>query len=161
MNEVQMLWHTHDVNLEREQRGHLQASSVWMWGCGSLPTASNVKFTHVYSDNLVATGLARLNNVSHSSLNETDSIKLNDNSFVCDFSWRQHQQSGDPQSWFQALEKWQADLIQPLFEKLSTNKTQNVIFDFGGEFIYCINHKSLRRWWCRTKSFQQLACNQA
>ena len=160
MNEVQMLWYTHAVNLEREQQGRLQASSVWMWGCGSLPKASNVKFTYVYSDDLVATGLACLNNVSHSSLNEIDNLKLNDTSFICDFSWRQLQQNSDPQDWFQALEKWQTEFIQPLFEQLSTNKTQNVIFDFGGEFMYHINHKCLRHWWRRTKTFQQLACEQ-
>lgn len=160
MNEVQMLWHTHPVNLEREQQGRLQASSVWMWGCGSLPKASDVKFTHVYSDDLVATGLARLNNVSHSCLNKTYNLKLNNDCFVCDFSWRQFQQSGDSQNWFQALEKWQAEFIQPLFENLSMNKKQNLMFDFGGASVYHITQKNMRRWWRRTKSFQQLVCEQ-
>lgn len=160
MNEVQMLWHTHPVNIEREQRGCLQASSVWMWGCGSLPEASNVKFTHIYSDDLVAAGLARLNNISHSSLKEVASLKMEGNNLICDLSWRLRQQDSDPRNWFQALEKWQAGFIQPLFESMSKNKKYKVIFDFGGESYYCVEHKNLRRWWRRTKSFQQLVCDQ-
>lgn len=31
-NEVQMLWHTHAVNAEREERGARPVNSLWLWG---------------------------------------------------------------------------------------------------------------------------------
>lgn len=37
MNELQMLLHTHPVNLAREARGELPVNSLWLWGGGTLP----------------------------------------------------------------------------------------------------------------------------
>ena len=31
-NEVQMLWHQHALNLEREDRGDLRVNALWLWG---------------------------------------------------------------------------------------------------------------------------------
>ncbi|HET9820324.1 MAG TPA: hypothetical protein VFQ16_00725 [Burkholderiaceae bacterium] len=33
-NEVQMLWHTHPLNAQREARGQLPVNSFWLSGCG-------------------------------------------------------------------------------------------------------------------------------
>lgn len=38
MAELQMLLHTHPVNLAREQRGQLPVNSLWFWGGGDLPS---------------------------------------------------------------------------------------------------------------------------
>jgi len=39
LNEVQMLWHEHPVNLAREARGERPAASLWLHGAGTLATA--------------------------------------------------------------------------------------------------------------------------
>lgn len=44
-NEVQMLFHTHPINAEREARGRLTVNSLWLSGCGrhqATPTAADV-----------------------------------------------------------------------------------------------------------------------
>lgn len=35
-NEIQMIWHDHPVNLERESNGLLPINSIWLYGIGSL-----------------------------------------------------------------------------------------------------------------------------
>lgn len=32
LNEVQMIWHTHPVNAEREQRAAMRVNALWLWG---------------------------------------------------------------------------------------------------------------------------------
>jgi hypothetical protein len=40
-NEVQMLWHTHSVNAEREMQGHKPVNSLWLWGGATAPLPSS------------------------------------------------------------------------------------------------------------------------
>lgn len=35
-NEIQMIWHDHPVNIERQSRGQLPINSIWLYGIGSL-----------------------------------------------------------------------------------------------------------------------------
>ncbi len=37
LNEVQMLWHDHPVNLTRRQEGRAPVNTLWLWGGGPLP----------------------------------------------------------------------------------------------------------------------------
>jgi hypothetical protein len=37
INEVQMLMHSHPVNLARESDGRLAVNGLWLWGGGTLP----------------------------------------------------------------------------------------------------------------------------
>lgn len=37
LNELQMLWFEHPVNLARKQAGRPQANALWVWGGGALP----------------------------------------------------------------------------------------------------------------------------
>lgn len=37
LNELQMLWYEHPVNLARKQAGRPQANALWVWGGGALP----------------------------------------------------------------------------------------------------------------------------
>ena len=59
LNEVQMFLHGHPVNERRQAAGHPAVNSLWLWGGGALPGSSNPPFATVWSDNPLATGLAR------------------------------------------------------------------------------------------------------
>jgi hypothetical protein len=60
MNEAQMLLHRHPVNEAREERGEPPVNSVWPWGAGRLPDAAAATCAAAWSDEPLATGLARL-----------------------------------------------------------------------------------------------------
>jgi len=74
LNEAQMLLHMSDVNQQREQRGEATVNSLWLWGEGVLPHQGSTDITHVYANDSVATGIAKLNHIKHSAL--TDPIVL-------------------------------------------------------------------------------------
>lgn len=58
-NEVQMLFHEHPVNQERERRGELAINSVWLWGGGTLPAAGTKMFARVWGGGHFARSLAQ------------------------------------------------------------------------------------------------------
>ena len=65
LNEIQILLHTSQINLERESAGKLSANSVWFWGGGSLPQLKDSPWAGVWSDDVVALSLARLSGTPH------------------------------------------------------------------------------------------------
>jgi hypothetical protein len=58
LNEMQMVLHDHPVNAAREERGALPANSVWLWGGGLLPACSRRSDLTVWTDAVLARGLA-------------------------------------------------------------------------------------------------------
>lgn len=60
LSELQILLHTSSMNAAREARGLQPANSVWFWGGGRLPQLGAVGWTQVWSNEPLATGLARL-----------------------------------------------------------------------------------------------------
>ena len=62
MNEIQIALHSSPVNLRRRQIGRQEINSIWFWGGGFIPDASEYGvFETVYSDNPVTRGLAIIN----------------------------------------------------------------------------------------------------
>lgn len=59
LNEVQMFLHAHPVNAKRQRAGKPEINSLWLWGSGSLTRPKPGRFTAVWSNTPLATGLAR------------------------------------------------------------------------------------------------------
>ena len=59
MTELQMVLHTHPVNVSREARGDLPVNGVWPWGGGCLPSVPLEAVGAVYGTDPLLRGLAR------------------------------------------------------------------------------------------------------
>lgn len=59
LNEAQMLLHQHPVNEARDRDGRPTINSLWLWGGGALPAATDRVFSAVWSENPLARGLGR------------------------------------------------------------------------------------------------------
>ena len=57
-NEIQMLLHEHPLNQLREARGEPAVNSVWFWGGGNMPEPIVSRYTHVWSNHILARSLA-------------------------------------------------------------------------------------------------------
>lgn len=68
MNEAQMLLHDHPVNRAREARGEPTINSVWVWGSGRRPGVDARPYTHLWTGNPVAQGLALASHTPWSEL---------------------------------------------------------------------------------------------
>jgi hypothetical protein len=58
MNEIQMLFHTHPVNTDREEAGRPTINSLWLWGGGRLPPATGMAPQRIVTDLPLLRGLA-------------------------------------------------------------------------------------------------------
>jgi hypothetical protein len=71
-NEIQMLWHIHPVNEEREQRGMPSINSLWISGIGKLSDVQApqiiLQSNHLYGSHPLLAGLAKFLNISHSTI---------------------------------------------------------------------------------------------
>ncbi len=120
INEAQMLLHMSEVNQRREQRGVTAVNSLWLWGEGVLPHQGSTDITHVYADDPVTTGIAKLNHIKHSAL--TDPIALayamqNDgHSLVVINQLDGPCNYADTSAWFEAMLEVVEDWLKPIIE---------------------------------------------
>ncbi|MBV8210251.1 MAG: hypothetical protein JO133_09340 [Burkholderiaceae bacterium] len=56
LNEVQMRWHAHRVNREREERGQQLANALWLHGGGAWQALDRCRFARVHSEDPVLLG---------------------------------------------------------------------------------------------------------
>jgi hypothetical protein len=118
LNEIQMLLHMSEVNRQREDRGLAAINSLWLWGEGVLPAAGDTSISHVYADDAVTRGAAKLHQIKVSSL--TDAIPLaydmqhEGHSLLCLKQLDGPCNYGDVSAWLDALEEVIDDWIKPL-----------------------------------------------
>lgn len=65
-NEVQMLFHEHPVNQERENRGEPVVNSIWLWGGGTMPAVGAKPFGKIWGGGHFARSLAQAGAISWS-----------------------------------------------------------------------------------------------
>lgn len=76
MTEAQMLFHATDVNTAREAAGHALVSGIWCWGGGEIDVLPNHRYTDVFSNDVLALGLARLSKANAAPLDDDASSTL-------------------------------------------------------------------------------------
>ena len=126
LNEVQMFLHGHPVNERRQAEGKPAVNSMWLWGSGELggtTLAPATKFSSLWTDNPLATGLARslemplhapVENLSTVLLQGGDSpLLVVDQLLQCVLY-----ENGD--GWRQAFEKLEIDCFMPLKNALGS-----------------------------------------
>jgi hypothetical protein len=136
LNEVQMLLHISEVNQQREQRGEATVNSLWLWGEGTLPQPGNTDVTHVYADDSVTTGIAKLNHIRHSAL--TDPIALacamkNDgHSLVLIDQLDGPCNYGDTSAWLEDMLEVVEDWLSPIIETAASLDADVNIYPCNG-----------------------------
>ena len=120
LNEVQMLMHMSAVNQQREQRGLPAINSLWFWGEGRLPQPGHCDLSHVYADDAVTTGLARLGHITHSPLTGplvlADAMKHDGHSLVSLQQLGGPVSYGDATAWLESMRALVEDWLQPLID---------------------------------------------
>lgn len=121
LNEVQMLLFEHPVNVAREALGIAPVNSIWPWGGGIQPQSKpHGIFTHVWANDPLAQGLARVACIPQESLPENAAIWLKQlvpgNHLVVLDHLRPLSCYGDAQAWRSRLawleQRWFAPLKQ-------------------------------------------------
>ena len=147
LNEIQILLHTCDVNVEREALGHLPINSLWFWGGGRLPATPVVDWTHVGSNEPVSQGLARICALPLSPLPTNATAWLDQAAAGRHLLVFDPEQRAQPTFLAQLEQHW----IVPLLAALKTNAIQSVTLYTEDGPGFLITRKTLGRWWRRRR----------
>ena len=155
LNEVQILLHTCDVNVEREAHGHLPINSLWFWGGGRLPAAPVVDWTYIGSDEPVSQALARVCALPQSPLPTDAAAWLSQalpGRHLLVFDPERHGNSrGDVYALHTFLAQLEQHWIAPLLAALKTGAVQSVTLYTEAGPGFRITRKTLGRWWRRRR----------
>lgn len=138
LNEMQMLFHTSDVNARRAERNLPAINSLWPWGGGRLPQHCDTPWRRIYADDCLARGLAVLGGQSWLPLPTAIGPVLEGGGpalVVLD------QQGGD---W----ERLEHDWWMPLRDALHRGRLDAAVLHLPGTGAsYRLDRTLLRRWW--------------
>lgn len=147
MNEVQMLFYTHPVNVKRREQGRAEINSLWLWGEGQIDQATLYPRAEamVWSDDLYLQGLAQVTQaqVSPSPQNYQDWLPLR-NQAEAHFIELNFPAQATQESVFATLEQqWMAGLL----EDLAAGRIHSLFIDLGWPKGFLLEPKHLKRFW--------------
>ena len=137
-NEIQMLLFAHSVNEVREARGELPVNSLWLWGGGCTANVSPQKtYDCVSSDEVLAGMFAAAAGIPFSSwLEQWRDEKNSGRQLLVWTGLRSALQRGDLDAWRAALQEFEADYAQPLWQALRAGKISQLQVDvLGGDHV--------------------------
>jgi len=151
LNEVQMLFHEHPVNLVREQRGEPAINSIWPWGGGYLPERISTKVSRVIAGEPQLRGLAQLGdipcrdipgNVMELMVESPRGLQL----VLLDLlerPWRY----GEVEAWSDGVRQLERTWFRPLRDLLMQGRIDRLDIYPVGDRYYQITRRDLRRFW--------------
>lgn len=151
LNEIQMLLHTHPVNVARVQEGKLPANSLWLWGGGRLETMVPI-FTRVYANDALVATAAAYNGIPHAALPARYDANLfaqGDVLIILSDQLRSIQQK-DVYGWLAALQHLEQQILMPLLALLRKDKLEQLVV-VSDTLQLTLNKKELYKWWRRHK----------
>jgi hypothetical protein len=150
-NEVQMLWHTHAVNTEREMQGSKPVNSLWLWGgaAAPLPTGSRRQQSFNLPGWLDAFGQLAQQNQHDCSAADLISAAPQHGLLMLD-ALIGPALAGDWSQWLQQIHALEADWLAPLLAALSARRLDrlSVVLSHGSELRqFGSTPLSLRKFW--------------
>lgn len=161
INEAQMLLHDHPVNLEREQRGQWPVNSIWPWGGGVARSMGDSPFTDVWTEDVLAVGLAKAVGANIGSIppdvdqwlgRQSDGTHL----MVLD-SLDRPELRQSKNNWHEAMQKLDRQWFQPLLQALKTGSVKKVhvhLADFGSVRSFTVESGRFWKFWRRPKHLE-------
>ncbi len=141
INEVQMLMHTHPVNLARENAGQPAVNGLWLWGGGRLPTCKST-FDLVAADGFEAQALARLAGCRYAPPpNALSDLDASGRALVALAPADAH---GDIES---TLAKLEQDWFRPALRQLAWGRIQRLRLDLIGQRAVSLTPAQTWRFW--------------
>ena len=150
LNEIQMLLHTHPVNLQREAAGKLPVNSLWFWGGGQLPDAAHVDWQCVYSNEPLACGLATLTGCRHKPLAAgfiPDAFSDCQVSLLVIDEMLPLAATDDLFGWLSQLKRLNDNWFKPLLDALDNKVLAEVTIIPANGGCYRLTRRLLKRWW--------------
>ncbi len=150
MNETQMLFYTHPVNIARRERGLMEVNSVWIWGEGQVKPA-NLQMrpqAKIFAEQSYLKGLAHFTQSAYEALPinhqawctqrttaEAHFIAFNPANF------------DDGELFMQTLQMLETQWLSPLLADVKAGRIHSLFIDLGLEQGYLLEPSHLKRFW--------------
>lgn len=155
-NEIQMLLHGTNVNVERESTNRYSANSLWLWGGGELPGKQDSNNIHdvIITNDVLYAGIGYHCGLDVFSL-DNDFIKYiqKTNSFVVLDMLSEHINSLDLYRFMQTLAEIEKTILVACNELLISNKIKKIVLLLENGTSVTVTRKQLRHWWKRIKPY--------
>jgi hypothetical protein len=160
LNEIQMLFHAHDVNLDREQRGQPVINSLWPWGGGVMPQQATTGVARVRTRDPLAVALAGLAGVEVEDLpagidalqdppGEGATLIVQD-----ELHWPARYR--EIEKWLDTLFALEQTLFAPLADALAAGSIDSLhLMPCNGQ-CFTVSRRRLRGFWRRSRPFEQV-----
>jgi hypothetical protein len=144
MNEVQMLFHQHPVNVGREREGRMPINGIWLWGEACMSGKAETNSDCVLTDEPIALGMAVSEGapcfeLEHGLQNAGPDAQV----LVVDDTLQRAVAYGDHDAWVDGLGKLEAMFFKPLCRAWNERQLQGLIIETDG---YSINVSARSRW---------------
>ncbi len=163
LNEIQMLFYEHEVNLARERRGLAAVNGVWLWGGGKLPDKILRPYASVAGDSELAHAFAKsagLPVLTHAvALPEGWTELDGDLLLVCD-GLRSALQGADIGRWRTVVQQFEKNIAAPLLAALAAGKIEQITLDAlseGASRRFVVTRTSLWKFWRRSRPLMHYA----
>ncbi len=160
LNEVQMLFHGHDVNLQRERQGRPVINSVWPWGGGVMPGEASSEYTRVLAREPLAVALAHHAGIAVSTLpaDIPELVAQGDEGVVlavCD-DLRWPARYNEIEKWLAALEHLEQTLFTGLLDALARRQIDSLrLMPCNGQ-CFMLTRRRQRAFWRPVRPFEQV-----
>lgn len=160
LNEAQMLFHTHPVNMARERNGKVPVNSLWLWGGGSQPGKCEMDFDVIYSDEVVGRGLGHCAGIP---VEETPRNARNwlqqapvENALAVIDELQSIILAGELYHWPHAVADIEKDWIEPLQAAVRNGELERLVIDPCQGEVFEFGRKQARRFWRRPATLRGL-----
>ena len=160
MNEVQMLFHQHPVNVRREAGGEPMINSLWFWGEGRLPETVHRHPMQVATDNPLAMGLALFTKTPRrdlpASLDELLTTEQEVQTLLVLDELEAAVQYSDIEAWHKSMIRIERHWFAPLLAALEDGRVASVEIDPCSGKSYRTTRRLLKRFWKRVRPLSAL-----
>lgn len=157
MNEVQMLFYQHPVNLARRELGQAEINSVWVWGEGQVKL-DNIQMrpqAKIWGHHAYLKGLANLAQAQFEKPPSDHQAWCLDRAQQAHFitlDLKPLMESDIETTDNQLLLNLEKDWMQGLLEDLKQGRIHSLFIDLGGTKGFLIEPSHLRRFWRRWRN---------
>ncbi|MCP3669973.1 MAG: hypothetical protein GY814_05990 [Gammaproteobacteria bacterium] len=148
LNEVQMLFHTAQVNMLREGCGQLSINGLWLHGGGYLSPMEQQRYAAVFADEPLVRGMALAAGLEPVALPKSSGeLGLNQGrSLVVADLLQRPILDADPVGWLESLERFDA-WLEPLLTEVRAKRLGHFnLYPCNGS-VYRVDAAALRRFW--------------
>ena len=158
LNEVQMLFHEHPVNVQRDQRGEPAINSLWFWGGGMSPASLAGDVSRIATDNVLGRGLAEFSATPRvdvpTGIDELLPLATDGVTLLVHDALAAATQYGDVDRWLEGLRELEACWWVPLLDAMKQGKLDSLEIDPCRGTRFRLTRRRLQYFWKRDRAFE-------